>query len=155
MHSSALFCLYAVAGFALSPILGPVHGGDAFSNSKPAVRCVHLRLEPASAYLIARLCCTGVFTSPHNSSPHIGVAIGDHVLDLHVIASHGLFASSSHLQQGNVFKEVSLLMLCITASSVQSDWVPAVTGWNRRCSTASWRWARKRGLRRALSSVRY
>ncbi|XP_013200923.1 fumarylacetoacetase [Amyelois transitella] len=48
----------------------------------------------------------GVFTSPKNQTKHIGVAIGDSILDLHVI-SH-LFTGPLLRDKQNVFKEEKL-----------------------------------------------
>ena len=39
---------------------------------------------------------------------HVGVAIGDQVLDLHVLAEAGLFADAAHLQGGACFKSGAL-----------------------------------------------
>jgi len=50
----------------------------------------------------------GVFTTPTQSDKHIGVAIGSQVLDLHVLASYGLFAALPALQHGDVFKQPTL-----------------------------------------------
>ena len=51
----------------------------------------------------------GVFsTAAAQAERHIGVAIGTHVLDLHVLASYGLFSALPALQHGDVFKQPSL-----------------------------------------------
>ena len=50
----------------------------------------------------------GVFTSTSQPDKHIGVAIGSHVLDLHVLASYGLFSALPALQHGDVFKQPTL-----------------------------------------------
>jgi len=50
----------------------------------------------------------GVFTTAAQAEKHIGVAIGSHVLDLHVLASYGLFSALPALQHGDVLKQPSL-----------------------------------------------
>ena len=50
----------------------------------------------------------GVFTTASQPQPHIGVAIGEHVLDLHVMADAGAFSSAAALHVGGVFKHPTL-----------------------------------------------
>ena len=50
----------------------------------------------------------GVFTTANQHDKHIGVAIGSHVLDLHVLASYGLFSALPALHHGEVFKQPTL-----------------------------------------------
>ena len=49
----------------------------------------------------------GVFTTASQPTPHIGVAIGSHVLDLHVLATARLLPSAG-LQHGDVFLHATL-----------------------------------------------
>jgi len=50
----------------------------------------------------------GVFRPSPNDSPRVGVAIGDQILDLSVIARAGLFNQSTHLNKGECFSQPTL-----------------------------------------------
>lgn len=50
----------------------------------------------------------GVFTTAADSTGHIGVAIGNMILDLNVVAEAGLFSQAKLLNGGKCFKESSL-----------------------------------------------
>jgi fumarylacetoacetase len=50
----------------------------------------------------------GVFRRPDAAEPHIGVAIGEHALDLYVLARAGLFRDARHLHGGDVFTRPTL-----------------------------------------------
>ena len=48
----------------------------------------------------------GVFRIPSGGDSRIGVAIGDHVLDLHTLAVKGFFDEAHNLQGGTCFLKV-------------------------------------------------
>ena len=77
------------------------------ASSSPADLKSWVPVEADSDFPIQNL-PYGVFTTATQPDKHIGVAIGAHVLDLHVLASFGLFAALPGLQHGDVFKQPSL-----------------------------------------------
>ena len=79
----------------------------AATSTSAAVLRSWVPVEPNSDFPIQNL-PYGVFTTPTQSDKHIGVAIGSQILDLHALASFGIFSALPAVQHGEVFKQPTL-----------------------------------------------
>ena len=77
------------------------------TSSSTAILKSWVPVEPNSDFPIQNL-PYGVFSTSTQPDHHIGVAIGAHILDLHTLASYGLFAALPSLSHGDVFKQPTL-----------------------------------------------